>query len=163
MKKLKWDSVNGFTLIELLVVVAIVGLLASITLGYMGDARKKGDDTAVKTNLSTLRSVAGLFYLENANSYLPIGGSNFGVATCPTYNPSGTNMFSVNKPAADSIAEAVKRGTGSSCANSSLRWAVAIGLKMVPNTSWCVDAEGAAKVVNSLPGSAINSSTFTCN
>ena len=127
---------DGFTLIELLVVVAIVGLLASITMGYLGNAKKKGDDTAIKSNLATVRSVSEIFYLDNANSYLPAGGVTFTIALCPSYNVSGSNMLSRNKVIADAVAEAVKRGSGSSCYNSGNTWAVAIGLKLNANTSW---------------------------
>ena len=153
---------KGFTLIELLVVVAIIGLLASITLGYLGDAKKKGDDTAVKSNLVAMRSAAEIFYLDNTNSYLPAGGVTFSIATCPVYDPAGTNMLSQSKNIAAAIAEAVKRGNNSSCYNSSNTWAVAIGLKLVPNTSWCVDNSGAARQVASDPSSAINPLTFLC-
>ena len=52
---------KGFTLIELLVVVAIVGLLAMMTFGYLGSARKKGNDTAVKSNLATVRTASEIF------------------------------------------------------------------------------------------------------
>lgn len=154
---------RSFTLIELLVVVAIVGLLATITLGYLGQAKKKGDDAAVKSNLATLRSVGEIFYLDNANSYLPSGGSIFGIATCPSYDASGTNMLSKNKVIASTLAEAVYRGNGSACYNSSNTWAVAVGLKSTPNTSWCVDVTGVAKIVNSVPALAINGASFTCN
>ncbi|HEY4493890.1 MAG TPA: type II secretion system protein [Candidatus Paceibacterota bacterium] len=154
---------RGFTLIELLVVVAIIGLLASITLGYLGQSKSKGDDTAVKGNLDTIRSVSEIFYLDNLNSYLPLGGENFGVGTCPTYDASGTNMLAKNPTIAAAIAEAVKRGVGSSCSNSGEAWAVAVGLKLNPGTSWCVDNAGSAKVVASVPSLAINSGTFTCN
>ncbi len=159
MKNLK----KGFSIIELLVVIAVIGLLASITMGYLGSARKKGDDTAVKSNLATMRSVGEIFFLDNNNSYLPAGGSTFGIATCPAYNATGTNMLSKDKVIASSIAEAVLRGIGSACYNSDSVWAVAVGLKLVPNTSWCVDVSGTAKIVNSDPASAINASTFLCN
>lgn len=154
---------KGFTLIELLVVVAIVGLLASITLGYLSSARKRGDDTAVKSNLVTMRSVGEIFYLDNGNSYLPAGGSTFGIAACSTYDAAGTNMLSKNKVIADAIAEAIFRGNGSSCYNSADAWAVAVGLKLNANTSWCVDNAGVSKEVASGPSAAINPSTFTCN
>jgi len=157
---------KGFTLIELLVVVAIIGVLASITLGYIGQGKLKGADTGVKSNLATTRSVAEIFFLDNANSYLPaVVGVPFGPATCPVYDVSGngTNMFSKDKVIANSIAEAISKGSGSSCYNSDSTWAVAVGLKLVPGTSWCVDVTGAAKMVNSDPSGAINPSTFTCN
>lgn len=154
---------KGFTLVELLVVVAIIGLLANITLGYLSSAKKKGDDTAVKSNLATVRSVGEIFYTDNANSYLPSGGSVFSIAACPTYNASGTNMLSKSKIIADAVAEAVKRGAGSSCYNSVNFWAVAVGLKLVADTSWCVDSTGAAKMVNAVPSAAINGASFACN
>ena len=150
-------------MIELLVVVAIVGVLASITLGYLGSAKLKGSDTGVKSNLATMRSVAEIFFLDNFNSYLPVGGSTFSIAPCPTYNASGTNMLSKDKVIANAIAEATFRGNGNSCYNSDTTWAVAVGLKLIPNTSWCVDVTGIARMVNSDPSGAINGTSFTCN
>lgn len=101
--------------------------------------------------------------MDNNNSYLPAGGSTFNIATCPIYDAAGTNMLSKDKVIASSIAEAIFRGKDSACYNSDSVWAVAVGLKLVPDTSWCVDVTGIAKMVNSVPASAINSSTFLCN
>lgn len=154
---------KGFTLIELLVVVAIIAAVTSITLGYTSDSRKKGADAGIKSNLGTVRAVSEVFFLDNLNSYLPSGGITFGIATCPAYNASGTNMFSRHKAIADAIAEATRRGTGNSCFNSANIWAVAVGLKLNPNTSWCVDNSGAGRVISSVAGSAINSNTGLCN
>ena len=72
-------------------------------------------------------------------------------------------MFSKDKAIFSAVVEAVKRGNGSSCYNSANFWAVAVGLSMTANTSWCVDNQGIAKVVNSLPSGAINPVTFLCN
>lgn len=161
MKKIKLNT--GFTLIELLVVVAIIGLLASITMGYLGSARKKGNDAVVKANLATVRSASEIFYLNNANSYLPSGGVNV-AGTCPTtYSASGTSMLSKDKTIFDALTEATKRGNGSACYNKTDFWAIAVGLSLIDNTSWCVDNQGIAKVVNSVPSGAINSTTFLCN
>ncbi len=162
MQKIK-NSQKGFTLIELLVVVAIIAALTSITLGYLSSSRKKGADTGVKSNLATVHAVSEIFYLDNFNSYLPSGGSTFNIATCPLYNASGTNMLSKSKSVADAIAEATRRGIGNSCYNSNEVWSVAVGLNVVPNTSWCVDNSGAARVVSSVVSSAINGSTGLCN
>lgn len=155
---------KGFTLLELLVVVAIIAILVSVTLVALSDSRNKGADAAVKSNLNTIRGQSELFYSNNDNSFLPIGGSTFGIATCPVYNASGTNMLSKDKTIADAIAEAVKRGSnGSSCYNSGLNWAIAVGLKTNANTSWCIDSGGESKQVASVSTSAINATTFTCN
>lgn len=155
---------NGFTLIELLVVVAIIAIIASVILVALGNARGKGADASVKTNLDTVRGQSELFYSNNGNSFLPAGGSNFAVATCPVYNAAGTNMLSKDKTIASAVAEAVKRGgNGSSCYNSGLAWAVAVGLKTNTSASWCVDSGGISKQTAFAPASAINGATFLCN
>jgi general secretion pathway protein G len=154
---------SGFTLIELLVVVAIIGILASVTVALIGNAKKKGEDKAITRNLYTIINQAEIFLTDNGNKYLPTGGVTFAIATCPTYNASGTNMLSRDKIIAAAIAEAVKVGSGSACYNSASAWAVAVGLKESANTSWCVDNTGKSKQVASVPSSAINATTFTCN
>jgi prepilin-type N-terminal cleavage/methylation domain-containing protein len=155
---------KGFTLIELLVVVAIIGILASVVLASLSSARAKGGDAAVKTNLHTVTSQAELFYLSNNNSYLPASGTAISITTpCPTYVLGGTNMIIGNKNIADAIAEAVNRGgNGSSCYNSSSGYAVAVGLKSSASASWCVDTKGTSKQEAFAPGSAIDTTLFTC-
>lgn len=160
MKNFKQKASEGFTLIELLVVVAIVGMLAAITLGYLGNARKEGEETAVKSNLATARTSIEMFYLNSGNTYLPVGHSAVN-GTCPTFNDGTTNMFSTNKEIATSIAEAVSRGrNGSYCYNSSNIWSVAVGT--TPTTSWCVDVSGAARLVNFTPASSVDGVTHLC-
>ena len=163
-KKVMPNGRHGFTLIELLVVVAIIAIIVSVTLVSLNNSRNKGADAAVKSNLGTIRGQSELFYSNNDNKFLPAGGSTFGVATCPTYNALGTNMLSKDKTISDAIAEAIKRGTnGNSCYNSSLYWAIAIGLKSNANRSWCVDSGGGSKEVATIPAGAINGTDFSCN
>ena len=147
-----------------MVVIGIVAVAAALTPGYPADSRKKGADTAIKSNLSTIRAISEIFYLESANSYLPPGGAVFGPAACPNaHDPLGTNMFSQHKTMSDAVREATNKGVGSYCANSPDYWAVAVGLNLVPGGSWCVDNQSVAKLVNSAPSSAINPETFACN
>lgn len=148
---------SGFTLIELLVVVAIISILTAVVLVSLSSARGKGADASVKTNLNTIRGVSELFYNNNSSSFLPSGGSPVAIGICPTYSPVATNMLAKDKAIADAIADAVNRGgNGSSCYNSGIAWAVAVGLKTSATASWCVDSSGASRRVAFAPGSAIN-------
>lgn len=154
---------GGFSLIELLLVVSIIGLLISVTLGYLSNARAKGNDAGVISNLGTIRALSEIYYLDNSDSYLPAGGATFNIAPCPVYNVAGTNMFSRNQSIALAIIEATARGESNACYNSGTNWAIAVGLKSQTGTSWCVDNQGTAKVVNSNPMGAISPVTFYCN
>lgn len=154
---------KGFTLIELLVVVAVIAMLAGLSFPYLGIARKKGNDAGVKSNMQTVRALSEIFYLDNASSYLPSGGTIFNVASCPPYDVAGTNMFSKNKNIADALVEVIRRSNGShSCGHSTDFWAVAIGLNLDTATSWCIDNSGIAKISSFVPSSAINPLTFQC-
>jgi prepilin-type N-terminal cleavage/methylation domain-containing protein len=157
---------SGFTLIELLVVVAIIGILASVVLVALNNARTRGGDAGVKTNLHTVSTQAEFFFDNNGLSYLTESAENFGPATCPFYvgNEVKITMFEADKNIADAIAEATLRGgNGNSCYNSSSAWAVAVGLASNAEASWCVDSEGTSRQVDSAPDGAINSGTFLCN
>ena len=55
MKKQK-----GFTLIELLIVVAIIGILSSIVLAALGNARRRAQFSAAQASMSQVRAQAEL-------------------------------------------------------------------------------------------------------
>jgi prepilin-type N-terminal cleavage/methylation domain-containing protein len=55
---------KGFTLIELLVVIAIIGILSSIAIVYLSDARNKANDAKVSSNITT---AATQLELDRAN------------------------------------------------------------------------------------------------
>lgn len=62
-------TLTGFTLIELLVVIAIIGILASIALGALSDARTKGADAAIVSTINNMRGQAELYYDDNGFTY----------------------------------------------------------------------------------------------
>mgnify|MGYP001578053705 CR=1 FL=1 len=65
----KKDNKAGFTLIELLVVMLIIGILTTVVLALLANARSKGKDGAIKQELASLRSQAELYYNESAFSF----------------------------------------------------------------------------------------------
>lgn len=65
----------GFTLIELLVVISIIGLLASVVLVSLNNARKKARITKRVVDLKQIQKALELYYNEN-NGY-PVAQPNY--------------------------------------------------------------------------------------
>lgn len=56
---------KAFTLIELLVVISIIGILATLVINNLSDARARARDSQRKTNLSQLKTALRLYYNDN--------------------------------------------------------------------------------------------------
>jgi prepilin-type N-terminal cleavage/methylation domain-containing protein len=86
-------SKRGFTLIELLVVISIIGLLASIVLAFLSDARTRARENTFKESISSLKTNIENYYTSSLNyDGMCVAGSpvleqftrindNFGVGT----------------------------------------------------------------------------------
>jgi prepilin-type N-terminal cleavage/methylation domain-containing protein len=67
---------KGFTLIELLVVVAIIGVLATIVLASLSDARARARDAKRLADIRTIQTALEVYHLDNG-SYPGTGSWSF--------------------------------------------------------------------------------------
>lgn len=147
MKKTYLD--RGFTLIELLVVIAIIGILSSVVLASLNQARGKGGDAAVKANLSSIRPQAELVY-DTQSCYGDGAGSCAAGAVAPGACPTTADTIFGEPTVLAQIAAAKTAGGGlnacSSTANQTA-WAVVTQLKSSTTAGWCVDSTGKSKAI----------------
>jgi len=142
-------NLRGFTLVEMLIVVVIIGLLASLIVLAVGNARIKAGDGSIEANLTQVRQIAALIQSESG-SYVFSGN-----ALCDT---SGTlNDGNVGHPQLKSIEDEVKKRNGQQnvvCMADINRYCVQSPL--VSSGTLCVDYKGR------VAKSSCNSGTMQC-
>lgn len=86
-------SERGFTLIELLVVIAIIGLLSSVVLASLAQARNRARDATIQQQVGELGKLFELQFLESKN----YSGLSVSVATATT-EATCPNLFVNSSP-----------------------------------------------------------------
>jgi len=141
----------GFTLVEALAVIAIIGFLASIIIVGIGNSKKQGEDTAVKSALHEINNTAELYYHQG---YTYEGVCDAGNTTISDSGDFGRIKTYIDQHNGDNSSIGCKDSDDGFAAISSLNL----------GDCWCVDYHGVSKKV--LLGGANNCqdvlTTITC-
>lgn len=103
---------RGFTLIELLVVIAIIGVLASIVLASLNNARRKSRDARRITDVKQIQLALEL-YFDGESSVYPI----------PSITCDGTTLYGLQALATEGYIPQVPRDPLSSGSDRCYRYA----------------------------------------
>ncbi len=130
---MKMNLKKGFTLIELLVVVAIISLLTGVVLGALTTSRKKSQDSAIKTQMTSLRNQAQLYASGSGNSFNNLFTGN------NTWASSDTSMQAI-------LTSIDKQSTVHTVGSSTTAWAAQVQLKEDTTKYFCIDYTSTVKI-----------------
>ena len=82
------QSKKGFTLIELLVVIAIIGILSTLAVVSLNNAREKASDAKRVSDIKQIQTALELYFADS-NGYPPGTGVVLGGASGQTLSEAG--------------------------------------------------------------------------
>lgn len=93
MKKLTFK--NGFTLIELLVVISIIGVLATVVLSSLGDARDKAKQAKALAEMKQIATAFQVYLLDTNSMGINLPAANNGGAYS-WHDPDCNGSFNID-------------------------------------------------------------------
>ena len=154
---------KGFTLIELLVVIAIIGILSSVVIVSLNNARSKARDSARKSNAQAMTTAFALYASEQSPEAAPTEAdtatagwtvdataTTIGIPLLTAGTPVALSTFLKTIPTdgtANTYTYSNATTDGSFCLGVRLENANSLGtgnLKFLCNGGGCSDATGAA-------------------
>ena len=147
---------KGFTLIELLVVITIIGILATIVIVNLNSTRGRGQDAAIKEQMSQIRSIIAIYYSDNFGY---TAGATGGIAPTACITAAGAANAAFASTAFND-ADFVKSSAGilrnssvvpqcqiAANTQKSQSWVMWAKLRVNTTDWWCVDSSGSSQQV----------------
>ena len=157
----KLSPKRGFTILELIVVFAIIAVLISIIIDYLGQKRNKGSDAAVQSNLVNARSQAEVYYTNNNKTYEGVCAVG-SLETIGRFVEAAKRSYGGNpsSPYTDAVASGY---SVEACRDSVGAYAAWVPLRdsqsgVGNERGWCIDSAGVSRRVTDV----LSPNTYAC-